>query len=98
MMGFSVDVAALAGLPRQLDRLGEDSAAGRDYVDRHTQLGAGEGIINLVMGGHREATKQVSQFFRTLDSAAKGQSTGLGSALASYRSTDLAAAAAFDDT
>lgn len=96
-MGFSVDVAALAGLPRQLDRLGEDAAAGRDYVDRHTQLGAGEGIINLVLGGHREATKQVSQFFHTLDSAAKGQSTGLGSALISYRSTDLAAAAAFDD-
>jgi hypothetical protein len=95
-MGFSVDIAALGGLPRQLDRLGEDAAAGRDYVDRYTQLGLGEGIINLVLGGHREATKQVSQFFRTLGSAAQGQSKGLNSALASYRSTDLAAAAAFD--
>jgi hypothetical protein len=95
-MGFSVDVAALAGLPRQLDRLSEDATAGRNYVERYTQLSTGEGIINLIMGGHREATRKVSTFFRILDSVADGQSRGVGSALIHYRNTDLAAAAAFD--
>lgn len=95
-MGFSVDVAALAGLPRQLDRLADDAAAGSDYVNRHTRLGTGEGIFNLVLGGHREATKQVSQFFRLVDMAAEGTSKGTTTALVHYRSTDLDAAAAFD--
>src|SRR5690349_11252877 len=66
-MGFSVDVAALTGLPRQMTRLGEDAAAARTYVDRYTQLGSDEGIINIVLGGHREATRKVSTFYRMLN-------------------------------
>lgn len=95
-MGFSVDVAALAGLPRQMNRLGEDAAAARAYVDRHTQLSSGEGIINIVFGGHREATAKVSTFYRMLNAAADRQSNAVAAALNHYRQTDLAAAAALD--
>ena len=95
-MGFSVDVAALAGLPRQTSRLSEDAAAARTYVERYTQLSSGEGIINIVLGGHREATRKVSMFYRMLNAAADRQSNAVSAALNHYRQTDLAAAAALD--
>jgi hypothetical protein len=95
-MGFSVDVAALAGLPRHMGRLGEDAAAARAYVDRYTQLSSGEGIINQLLGGHREATRKVRVFFQMLDAAAERQGNAVSAALNHYRQTDLAAAAALD--
>jgi hypothetical protein len=95
-MGFSVDVAALAGLPRQLDRLEGDTAAAHAYAQRYTQLNGGEGIINLILGGHREATRKVSGFFGLLNAVADGRSNAISAALNHYRKTDLAAAAALD--
>jgi hypothetical protein len=97
-MGFSVDVAALAGLPRLLDRLDEDAQAGRAYAERHTRLDAGEGIFNLVLGGHRRATAQVEAFFTTLGTAAGMQSDRVQYAIDGYRRTDHATAAKFDAT
>src|SRR5215213_7283257 len=97
-MSFTVDVAALAGLPPLLTRLDEDARAGRAYEDKNTQLGAGEGIFNLVLGGHRTAVAQVDAFFDAL-SAAAGQEAGrVQGAVAEYRRTDLAAAAKLDAT
>ncbi|GAA1032406.1 hypothetical protein GCM10009557_30820 [Virgisporangium ochraceum] len=95
-MGFSVDAAALAGLPRQLDRLEEDATTARTYLQRYTQLNAGEGIINLILGGHREATRKVSEFYWLVNAVADGQSRAVSSSVAHYRQTDVAAAAAFD--
>lgn len=95
-MSFTVDVAALAGLPPLLDRLAEDARAGRAYEDKNTQLDAGEGIFNLVLGGHRTAVAQVDAFFDAVNTAAGQESGRVKGALDRYRSTDLAAAADLD--
>jgi hypothetical protein len=95
-MSFSVDVAALAGLPPLLNRLGEDARASRAYEDKNTQLGAGEGIFNLVLGGHRTAVAQVDAFFDTLGAVAKQEEGRVLEALDLYRRTDLASAAKVD--
>jgi hypothetical protein len=97
-MSFTVDVAALAGLPPLLTRLDEDSRAGRAYEDKNTQLGAGEGIFNLVLGGHRTAVARVDAFFDALSGAASQEAGRVRGALDGYRRTDLAAAAKLDAT
>jgi hypothetical protein len=97
-MSFSVDVAALAGLPPLLNRLGEDARASRAYEDKNTQLGAGEGIFNLVLGGHRTAVAQVNAFFDTLGTVADQEEGRVLGALDGYRRTDLASAAKLDAT
>jgi len=98
-MSFTVDVAALAGLPPLLTRLDEDARAARAYEDKNTHLGvSGEGIFNLALDGHKTAVAQVDAFFDTL-SAASGEEAGrVQGALAEYRRTDLAAAAKLDAT
>jgi hypothetical protein len=97
-MSFSVDVNALAGLPRLLTRLDEDAQAGQSYAAQHTQLNGGEGIFNLVLGGHRTAVTQVDLYFGSLRAAASAQAGRVQRALDGYRRSDLAAAATFDAT
>lgn len=95
-MSFTVDVAALAGLPPLLTRLDEDARAGRAYEDKNTQLGAGQGIFNLVLGGHRTAVAQVDAFFDALSTAAGKEAGRVQRSLAGYRQSDLASAAKLD--
>ena len=97
-MSFTVDVAALAGLPPLLNRLDEDAQAGRAYEDKNTHLAGGEGIFNLVLGGHRTAVARVDAFFDALDTVAGQESGRVTSAIDGYRRTDLAAAAKLDAT
>jgi len=99
-MEFSVDTASLAGLPKLLDRLGDDARASRVYLRTHTDLGwAGEGLINALKGGHVAAVRKVQRFFETVEGQLAGRmSTNVQVAVNYYRRTDLSAAAALDAT
>jgi hypothetical protein len=97
-MSFTVEVAALAGLPPLLDRLGEDARAGRAYEDKNTQLSGGEGIFNLVLGGHHAAVAKVDAFFDAVSGAAGQEAGRVRKAVSAYQRTDLAAAARLDAT
>jgi hypothetical protein len=98
-MEFSVDAAALAGLPAMLDRLGDDAQQSRNYLNKHTDLNGGEGFFNVILGGHRQAVDNVNRFFTTLaEPVAGGNATRVRAAVDFYKRTDHAAAAAFDAT
>lgn len=98
-MEFSVDVAALALLPDQLDRLGDDAARGRSYVADHTVLKPGEGLFNLILGGHRTAVDSACRFLGDrLGPHARDHAGVVRSAVEYYRTTDLKAAAQVDAT
>jgi hypothetical protein len=97
-MSFSVDTAALARLPDLLQRLGDDARASRDYLARHSDLKGGEGLFNIVLGGHRTAIAHVSAFLDQLIVAAGGQADNVRAAADLYATTDARAAAALDAT
>lgn len=98
-MGFTVDTAALAGLPKLLDRLGDDARAGHVYLSKYTNLHGGEGILNRLLGGHREVVAKVGKFFTTVEGPVAGRlSTEVQIAVNYYRRTDISTAAVFDAT
>jgi hypothetical protein len=98
-MGFSVDTTALAGLPGLLDRVADDARASRAYAVTHTDLRGGEGLLNLVLGTHRELVSRVERFFGAVEADfADRMSTRVRVAINYYRRTDAAAAAALDAT
>src|SRR3712207_9350298 len=95
-MSFSVDPAALSGLSRSLGRLGDDARASNAYLDKNTDLRAGEGLFNTLLGGHQAATEHVNAFLASVNEAAAQQSARLDAAAHYYRATDAARAHAFD--
>lgn len=95
-MGFSVDAAALTGLPRLLERLGDDAVAGRNYLERNGRLKGGEGIFNVALGGHEEAVRKVGAFLEVVQTASRTQADRVASAIDAYNRTDLNAAARLD--
>jgi uncharacterized protein YukE len=98
-VGFSVDAVALAGLPKMLDRLSDDARAAHVYLSKHTNLHGAEGILNLLVGGHREVVAKVGKFFTTVEGPVAGRlSTEVQIAVNYYRRTDISAAAALDAT
>jgi hypothetical protein len=98
-MGFAVDTVALAGLPGLLDRLADDARAGRAYAVKHTDLPGGEGLLNLILGTHREVVGKVTGFFDGVEGGfADRMSTRVQMAINYYRRADAAAAAALDAT
>lgn len=100
MGGFRVDDQAVDGLAGQQGRLGEDANAGRTYLAAHTDLAwNGEGLINLLAGGHRDARALAERFHETLNtrSATPGQEA-FRAAAAYYRRTDGESAERYDRT
>lgn len=98
-MSFKVDVAALAGLPAQLDRLGGDAAAAQQYVAKYTRLAYGGGLLNRIAGGHEHATRTVRGYLGQLAEPVAGNTAeAVRVAIAYYRSTDANAAARLDAT
>ncbi|MPY96837.1 MAG: hypothetical protein GEU97_02360 [Actinophytocola sp.] len=99
-MGFSVEPDAVAGLSKQFDRLAESATQGKSYVATHTDLDlTGEGLINLIVGGHQQVQDQVEQFLKTLaDPTASGTAGALDTAAKYYRATDDTNARELDAT
>ncbi|MFC6865527.1 hypothetical protein [Haloechinothrix salitolerans] len=99
-MGFSVEPDAVAGLSKQFDRLAEHATQGRSYVANHTDLDlTGEGLINLIAGGHQQVQDQVEQFLKSLaDPTATSTAGALDAAAKYYRATDDANARELDAT
>ncbi|MDV6012325.1 hypothetical protein [Haloechinothrix sp. LS1_15] len=99
-MGFSVDPDAVAALSKQMERLQEHATAGKSYVGSHTEISfTGEGLINLIAGGHREVQGQVEHFLsRLAEPTAATMSEALIDAARYYRSTDHASAEQLDGT
>lgn len=99
-MGFSVDPDAVAALAKQPDRLAEHAKQGESYVAKSTDLDlTGEGLINLISGGHSQVQEQVDRFLTTLaHPTASSTAATLDSAAKHYRSMDAASARELDAT
>lgn len=99
-MGFSVEPDAVKALSKQVDRLEEHAIQGKSYVGSHTDIDfTGEGLINLISGGHREVQDQVEHFLRKLaEPTASTTAEALVDAARYYRSTDDGAAERLDAT
>lgn len=99
-MGFSVVPSDVSALGKQQERLQDDAVKGKSYVTNNTDLGlTGEGLINLVTGGHRNVQSEVENFLAKLaDPTASNTAQALAAAARYYRSTDDDQAAAMDRT
>lgn len=95
---FAVHPATMHGLPALLDRLGEDGRSAAAHSDAHTTVPwTGEGLINLLAGGHDHVRGQVRSFFRAVDEQLAGPAaTRVRDALTSYVEVDRANAAALE--
>lgn len=99
-MGFSVEPDAVAALGKQSERLSDDAVQGKSYVVTNTDINlTGEGLINLISGGHHQVQDQVEEYLKTLaDPAASSTAEALATAAKYYRATDNANAKKLDAT
>jgi len=99
-MSFSVNTSALAGLPTLLARMQEDARAAKAYLDAETDINwTGEGIINILSGGHRNVQDQVRTFLGTVESVVAGPTAEVVRAsIDYYERTETANAEALDRT
>lgn len=98
-MGFSVDAETLSRLPHLLGRFGEDAAASRSYLLRHTQLRGGEGLFTLVLGRHKSVVEAVEHFFSDAEGSLAGTlAVAVQGAVSYYRRVDRDTSIAFDAT
>jgi hypothetical protein len=97
-MEFSVNTAALPGLADMLNRRRDDLFASRDYVDVHTHISAhGQGIFNLLIGGHTQIVAGVKQFLTlAAEERAARYSGAVTDSVSYYSRSDAQSAAALD--
>jgi hypothetical protein len=66
--GQLIDPHSLRGLTDMLERLGEDGRQSAAFATTHTAIPwTGEGIINLLSGGHEVVRSAVERFFRDVE-------------------------------
>jgi hypothetical protein len=66
--GLLIDPRSLRGLTDLLERLGEDGRQAAGFSATHTTIPwTGEGLINLLSGGHDAVRRSVDAFFRDVD-------------------------------
>jgi len=99
-VGFSVDKNGLAAWPSQVDRLREDAVSAKKYVEDQTDINwTGEGIANIIAGGHHEVYARTFDFFNV---AGTGTFVDYANAakhtLAAYTNTDQAGGERIDST
>lgn len=99
-MGFRVDESGLQGLADFSGRLGEDAVASRKYFEDNTDIDwTGEGLLNLLTGGHQSVQEHVSKYLGSLnDPIAANLHEQLSGSLAYYRRTDDSNAERMDAT
>lgn len=83
-----------------LDRIQQDSRAGRTYLDNETDINwTGEGIINILSGGHRNVQDRIRAFLGTVDTGVAGPTAeAVRASIDHYRNTDRGNAEALDRT
>lgn len=98
-MGFRVDEGGLQGMVEFSTRLGEDATASRRYFDNNTDINwTGEGLINILTGGHQSVQEHVSKYLGSINNPiATGLNEQLSGSLDYYRSTDDANEARLDE-
>jgi uncharacterized protein YukE len=97
---LSVDLVALNGLSDLLDRAYDDADAAGRYSWDETDLNlTGDGLINLLTGGHLEARRGVTMWLGEVRDRALGNTgAAVRDALGHYRGTDGASAERLDRT
>lgn len=100
MAGFEVDYKDVLKIAEQQFRLAEDADAGKSYVTTNTNLAFnGEGIINLIAGGHSEVTALAERFHETLQNqVAARNEVEFRDAGDYYHRTDKKSAESLDNT
>lgn len=100
MTGFEVDVAAVFKIADQQRRLAEDAKTGKGYISTNTDLAFnGEGLINLIAGGHRDVRALAERYHESVHSrSATPGKTAFTRAAEYYRDTDRKVAADLDST
>lgn len=80
----------MRGLPALLDRLGEDGRLAATHSDMHTEVPrTGEGIINLLAGGHEHVRDEIRTFFLAVDGDVAGPAaTRVRDSLTAYADTE----------
>src|SRR3982751_3639775 len=99
VMDFSVNAKAVVGLVDMLDRRGADVVRVADYVNAHSALQWGPGLLNDFKGTHQKIGREVYAFLqRVANGYLYPYAAGIDGAVYDYNSSDRAANARFDAT
>jgi hypothetical protein len=98
-MEFSVNTKALVGLVDMLDRRGADVGRVASYVNAHSALQWGPGLLNNFRGTHEQIGREVDAFLhRVANNRLYQYAAGIDGAVQDYNSSDQAANARVDAT
>ena len=98
-MEFSVNAKALVGLVDMLDRRGQDISRVASYVNAHSALQWGPGLLNNFRGTHKQVGEEVVAFLhRVRDNYLYPYAAAVDGAIYDYGNTDQAANVRFDAT
>jgi hypothetical protein len=98
-MDFSVNARAVAGLANALDLRAHDLTRTAGYLQAHSRLAFGAGLINELAHTHEHAMSTVQTYLhRAGNDYAEEYAHGVDGALRSYTATDLSASARLDAT
>ena len=98
-MEFSVNAKALVGLVDMLDRRGTDIGRVASYVNAHSALQWGPGLLNNFKGTHEQIGREVYAFLqRVANNYLYQYAAGVDGAIHDYDGSDQAANARFDGT
>jgi hypothetical protein len=99
MTGFNVQPAALRQLAQLVDRACEDVAAGQQHLAKMQDFKGGEGVINNLTAGHRDAFQSLNDWLSKLaDPTLTSVSRAISDADTYYERTDHASAEKLDST
>jgi hypothetical protein len=98
-MEFSVNAKALTGLVDMLDRRGQDISHVAAYVNAHSALQWGPGLLNNFRSTHEQIGREVVAFLqRVRDNYLYPYAAAIDGAIYDYGNTDQAANVRFDAT
>jgi uncharacterized protein YukE len=98
-MEFSVNTKALVGLVDMLDRRGTDIGRVARYVNAHSALQWGPGLLNNFRGTHEQVGREVYAFLqRVANNYLYQYAVGIDGAIYDYNGSDQAANTRFDGT
>ncbi|MGQ0839856.1 hypothetical protein [Actinokineospora sp.] len=98
-MTFTVQPAALRELAGLLDRAREDVDKSKTYFAKMENFAGGEGLVNLLVGGHRESYQALSDWLGKLSNPTlTGVSQAVTDSANYYQNTDNASAEKLDGT
>lgn len=98
-MNFKVETAALRELGGLIQRAKEDVDAGKKHLQHMQDFSGGEGVINMIVGGHEEAYQSLSNWMAKLaDPTLTGAAQSVSDAAGYYERTERTAIEKLDAT